>query len=851
MTTGLVKTLVKTIAKELQINEANTFNAIQLLFEENCTIPFVTRYRKEKTGGMDEVQLRALRDRYTYLSDLEATKERYLKVVEEHCNAKPELRAKFPEIKKKFETCQTKQELEDLYLPFKPKRRTRASIAREKGLEPLLTQILETLPKISDLISMAMSFVTPSDSTLDKALWVADEKAALSGASDIFAEHISDNAEYRSLIRQMSFSSGLLVAKKNDGASANKDASAASKYENYFDYSETIDKALSHRIMAVRRGEAEKFLKVSIEVDTDRIIEELYTKITQEKQPSPAAESWLKDSVEDAYKRLISPSIETEIRLYLKGKAEDEAIKVFTTNLSKLLLLPPIPGRTVCGIDPGIRTGSKLAVVSETGKLLDYKVIYPQFDDHKNQNPSANLQAKDALKNMLLKHNVGCVAIGNGTGSREIDRIVIDVIKENQLKDIKRIVVNEAGASVYSTDEIAREEFPDLDPTIRSAVSIARRLQDPLAELVKIDPRSLGVGQYQHDCDVNKLNNSLKETVESCVNHVGVNVNTASYKLLSYVSGIGPTLAKNIVAFRDQDGAFSSRDELQKISGFGNKTFEQAAGFLRIPSSKNLLDNSAVHPESYSIVERMAEDLKLPLHDLIGKKEIVEHIPLEKYVADEIGMPTLIDIAKELVKPGRDPREDGIRLMFSDEVSCIEDLKIGMKLKGTVSNVTKFGAFVDIGVHQDGLVHISELSDKFINDPASCVAVGDILDVCVIDVDRERKRISLSCKAQGQKAQQAPAQDNKAAPRRDFPRQGAPVQLNSSRSHHVRHDERKESTSPLRDSRHQGPNKGYSSDRNDRRPDLRDRPSQFQSKKKEPAKSYSMGDLLSKFNNRG
>ena len=750
-----MKSLVHKLSEQLKINVIHAQSAINLLFEEDCTIPFVARYRKEATGSMDEVTLRTLRDQYKYFMELDAIKTRYLKVISEHCKHKPELAKKLPELQARFEACRTKQELEDLYLPFKPKRRTRAQIAKEKGLEPLLHSILDQRDTLSDLRTLAEKYVTPEEQAagMDAKLLVATPDDALAGAADILAEKIHENTTYRNCVRTVSNETGMLVSSKLTGASAlegakkalskkGKEKSNAEKYENYYDYKESINTAASHRIMAVRRGEAEKALKLSIEVDSDRVLKELTLKVFEGQKTTDAVRSWISDVIQDSYKRLMAPSIETEIRLQLKTRAESEAIKVFSTNLENLLLLPPIPGQTVMGIDPGIRTGSKLAIVSETGKLLDYTVIHPQFN---REDSPKNAEAEKVLLELIQKHHVAFISIGNGTGSREIDQLVIKVIKSNKLQ-CKRLVVNEAGASVYSTDEIAREEFPDLDPTIRSAVSIARRLQDPLSELVKVDPRSIGVGQYQHDCNVTKLNSSLTETVESCVNRVGVNVNTASFKLLSHVSGIGSALARSIVDFRDKNGPFTSRESIKKVDGFGPKAFQQAAGFLRIAKSENLLDNSSVHPESYALVEKIAKDLNMDLSELIGKKETIEAISLEKYVDDKVGIPTLIDITKELVKPGRDPREDGSRLTFSENVATIEDLKIGMKLKGTVSNVTNFGAFVDIGVHQDGLVHISELSSTFVKDPANIVSVGTVLDVYVLDVDAKRKRISLSCK---------------------------------------------------------------------------------------------------------
>ncbi|HET9236023.1 MAG TPA: Tex family protein [Oligoflexus sp.] len=784
--------LIGKISSELGLKEFQVHNSVKLMFDEECTIPFVARYRKEMTGSLDEVALRDIRERYNYLTELESNKQKYLKVVEEHCKKSPELMDKYPELKAKFEKCETKQELEDLYLPFKPKRRTRAQVAREKGLEPLLEKILAESAVLTNLLEAAKPFVTASDASIDPALKVPDEKAALAGAADIYAEQIAETAELRALVRHISQESGVLVSKKIEGAEAEdgveKTAAASkdkkskktdpSKYQNYFDYQEPISKAASHRVMAVRRGEAEKVLKVSIDVDVAKITAELKSKVIADRRMTPEVKAWVEQIVEDAYRRLVSPSIETELRLQLKQTAETEAIRVFSENLENLLLLPPIPGKSVLGVDPGLRTGSKFAVVDETGKLLTHTTLLTDLGDKETNKTT---RAKDEILRLVKEYNVHYVAVGNGTGSREIMRLIAAVLKENDLKDVKRLVVNEAGASVYSTMDIAREEFPDLDPTIRSAVSIARRLQDPLAELVKIDPRSIGVGQYQHDVNVTKLKTSLEEVVESCVNRVGVNLNTASYKLLSYVSGIGGTVAKNIVAKRDKDGRFASRKDLMNVSGLGPKVFQQAAGFLRVPESTNPLDNSAVHPEAYEIVEKIANDQGKGITEIVGNRTLVETIPLEKYVTERYGMPTLKDIAKELLKPGRDPREDGARLMYSDDVSEIEDLKVGMTLPGTVTNVTNFGAFVDIGVHQDGLIHISELADQFVDDPSKVVSVGDVVDVRVIEVDLQRRRIGLSRRlnaapkaqgaaarpeavAAGQQQAQRPQQGGKGSP---------------------------------------------------------------------------------------
>ena len=769
--------LIQKVAAEMNLKPAQVHSTIQLLFEEECTIPFVARYRKEMTGTLDEVQLRDIRDRFHYLTELESSKGKYLKVVEEHCLKNPAFKGKFEALKQRFEACETRQELEDLYLPFKPKRRSRAMIAKEKGLEPLLEQILAQRETAGDLLALAAAYVTPADkSEVPEELRVLTAELALAGAADIMAERINETAEYRGIVRLISHETGMLVAKKiEDRASAVAAAAAvvaasdepgpkdfkpkgkkadASKYENYFEYREPLKTAPSHRVMAVRRGEAEKILRVGVEVDESRIAHDLRTAVLGPKVASDAVKAWLSVVVEDSYKRLMGPSIETELRLQLKSQAEDEAINVFSKNLENLLLQSPIPHKTVMGVDPGIRTGSKLAVVDETGKLLASATIYP---DYRKEDAPKTKEAKAVVAGFIEKFKVQCLAVGNGTGSREIDRFINGVIKEFNIKDVRRLVVNEAGASVYSTDDLAREEFPDLDPTIRSTVSIARRLQDPLAELVKINPRSIGVGQYQHDVNPAKLGRSLEEVVESCVNKVGVNLNTASYALLGYVSGVGPALAKSIVNYRNEHGKFATRADVAKVTGLGPKAYQQAAGFLRVPESDNPLDNSSVHPERYDIVNMVSADLKKPLREIVDHRDIVESIAWEKYVSEVIGMPTLKDIAAELVKPGRDPREDGARLMFSDDVCEIEDLRAGMTLKGTVTNVTNFGAFVDIGVHQDGLIHISELSDTFVKDPSQVVAVGTVLNVRILDVDVARRRISLSCKTpSAERTQQSP-----------------------------------------------------------------------------------------------
>ena len=756
--------ILKQLSSELKLQAHQVNNTIKLLVDEECTIPFIARYRKEMTNSMDEVQIRDLRDRYNYLVELETNKEKYLKVVAEFCQKSPLYAGKFPELKKKFQACATKQELEDLYLPFKPKRRTKAQIAREKGLEPLLEAILAQRSSLNDLTALATPYINLADTTIDATLKVPTAEAALLGAGDILAERVSETAEFRRMVRETSGQTGVLVAKRSDAADSVAGKSEedelnsklagkgkkgeAHKYENYFDFRESIKTCPSHRIMAVRRGEAEKILRVGIEVDTAKILEDLTSAVVGTSPTTPAVRAWMTQVTDDCNRRLLAPSIETELRIELKTRAENDSIRVFTKNLENLLLLPPIPQKVVMGVDPGIRTGSKISVISETGAVLFHTTVYPDFKPSETVDSQKTRQTKEILANTLRAYKVEYIAIGNGTGSREIDRIIRQVLKDGNFAHIKRLIVNESGASVYSADEIAREEFPDLDATIRSAISIARRLQDPLAELVKIDPRSIGVAQYQHDVNVTKLKLSLEEVVESCVNKVGVNINTASYKLLGYVSGIGGALAKAIVTNRHKNGQFLSRSDVNKVPGFGPKAFEQAAGFLRVPESKNPLDNSGVHPERYGIVAQIAKDLGSNIFDLIGKRTAVDAIPLEKYVSETLGLPTLRDIAAELIKPGRDPREEGIRLVYSDDVSEIEDLRQGMVLQGTVTNVTNFGAFIDIGVHQDGLIHISELSDQFVTDPSSVVAVGDVLSVRVLDCDKVKRRISLSAKTQ-------------------------------------------------------------------------------------------------------
>ncbi|MCX6125939.1 MAG: helix-hairpin-helix domain-containing protein [Proteobacteria bacterium] len=868
--------ILKQLATELKLQAHQVTNTIKLLVDEECTIPFVARYRKEITGAMDEVQIRDLRDRYNYLVELEGSKEKYLKVVDEFCQKNPAWHGKFPELKRKFTACKTKQELEDLYLPFKPKRRTKAQIAKEKGLEPLLEAILAGRSTLKNIIDLAKTFVTPESSNLDPALKVASAELALAGASDILAERISETAEWRAMVRTISTDTGVLWSKKNEAADnlpkSAEEADAqkvdsklagkgkkgeAHKYENYFDFRESIKSIPSHRIMAIRRGEAEKVLRVGIDVDIERINNDVQKAVIGLDATTSEVRAWLAQTSDDAYRRLLAPSIETELRLELKSRGEIDSIKVFTKNLENLLLLPPIPQKVVLGVDPGIRTGSKLAVINETGAVLFHTTVYPDFKAEGTVDTPKTRQTKEILANVIRTQKVAYISIGNGTGSREIDRIIREVIKEQNFTEVKRLIVNESGASVYSADEIAREEFPDLDATIRSAISIARRLQDPLAELVKIDPRSIGVGQYQHDVNVTKLKGSLEDVVESCVNKVGVNLNTASYKLLGYVSGIGGSLAKSIVTHRDKNGKFGTRAELLKVPGFGPKAFEQAAGFLRVPESKNPLDNSAVHPERYSIIEQVAKDQGTSVAELVGKGTLVNAVPWEKYVTESVGLPTLRDISQELIKPGRDPREEGIRLTYSDDVSEISDLNPGMTLQGTVTNVISFGAFVDIGVHQDGLIHVSELSDQFVTDPGSVVSVGDVLTVRVLEVDKARKRISLSARSQPR----APAgQPNSSQSNSSQPTSGHSSSGNSKSGPSGANQNSRVSGPPNQNGRPSDrPNdRPYNSGTergNDRGP--QGKPAPFASsapppqnrpqKSMQPDPNFSVGDLLSKF----
>ena len=705
------------IAAELGLRAPQVAAALELLLAGN-TLPFVARYRKEATGELDELQLRDVRDRHEYLAELDDRRAAILKSIDEQGKLTPELKAS-------IERAETKSALEDLYLPYKPKRRTRATIALERGLGPLAELLWAGQTADADLAARAAGFVDA-----DKGVASADD--ALAGARDVVAERISEDASARAYVRDLVRGRGVLESKAARGKE-----NEVSKFQDYYDFSGPIRDMPSHRILAVRRGEAEGYLTARILAPDEELTAALRRKFVE----GSRAPAQMGLAVDDAYRRLISPSVEVEVRMELKTRADEEAIAIFGRNLEALLLQPPAGGRTVLGVDPGFRTGCKLAVVSRTGALLATGVVYLHQED----------RAKRELAKLVQAHGVELVAVGNGTASRESDKLCKDAVREIPAEARPAVVmVNEAGASVYSASDLAREELPELDLTLRSAVSIARRLQDPLAELVKIDPKSIGVGQYQHDVSQTRLKRRLDETVESAVNRVGVELNTASPALLSYVAGIGPTVAQRIVQTRDGSGPFRSRAELlKKVPGLGPKTYEQAAGFLRVRDGAHPLDASAVHPERYGLVERIARDLSVDMTSLVGNEPAVARIDVQTYLGDGVGLPTLEDIVAELRKPGRDPREQFEAPAFRDDVQSIEDLREGMSLQGTVTNVVAFGAFVDVGVHQDGLVHVSELSDRFVKDPNDAVRVGDRVTVRVMSVDVPRKRIALSMKTQG------------------------------------------------------------------------------------------------------
>ena len=699
------------IAERLNISEKNVDGTLALL-DEGCTIPFIARYRKERTGGLDEVKISAISDQYERLKELQKRKDTIVKTITEQGKMTPELEQRI------METWESAV-LEDIYLPYRPKRRTRAQVAREQGLEPLAQLLL--LQRERDPERAAEKFVKGD---------VGDVAAALKGAQDIIAEQVSEDERSRQQVRGAFRRQGVITSKV---VKAKADTDEAAKYSDYFDWHEPLKRCSSHRLLAMRRGEAEGILRVSISPDDEECVARLQRHYVYGQTPCGRL---VAEAVEDGYKRLLKPSIETEFGNLSKEQADDEAIRVFAENLRQLLLSAPLGQKRVMGIDPGFRTGCKVVCLDTQGNLLHHEAIFPH--------PPVNhrMQATVHLQQMVEQYHVEAIAIGNGTASRETRAFVEESLTAASAPGI--FVVSEDGASVYSASKTAREEFPDEDVTVRGAVSIGRRLMDPLAELVKIDPKSIGVGQYQHDVDQTKLKHQLDQTVESCVNQVGVNLNTASQHLLQYVSGLGPALAGNIVDYRRENGAFTSRAQLKKVPRLGPAAYEQCAGFLRIPGARNPLDNSAVHPERYQLVEQMAKDQGCTVADLINNKEKRQAVDVGRYVTAEVGLPTLTDIMKELEKPGRDPREQLEEFRFADGIETVDDLVEGMELPGIVTNITAFGAFVDIGVHQDGLVHISQLADKYVKDPNTVVKLHQHVRVRVLEVDHRRNRISLS-----------------------------------------------------------------------------------------------------------
>ena len=709
-----LKIFTRIIADRLHLGEQAVGNTLKLL-EEGCTIPFISRYRKERTGGLNEVQIAQISTLSEQLTEIAKRKETVVKTI-------TELDKMTPELQKRIDDCWNATELEDIYLPYKPKRRTRAQVAREQGLEPLSTILM--MQREPNPRKAAERFVKGD---------VKDVEMALQGAKDIIAEQISEDEGSRNQVRQ-SFRRDALIRSKV--VKAKKDTDEAAKYSDYFDWEEPLKRCSSHRLLAMRRGEKEGILRINIETDDEQCISRLQRHYVR---GYGKCQTLVNEAIEDGYKRLLEPSIETEFATLSKEKADEEAINVFTQNLHQLLMDAPLGQKRVMGIDPGFRTGCKVVCLDAQGNLLHHEAIFPH--------PPVNhtMQATMHVQQMLQDYQIEAIAIGNGTASRETREFVEDTLKSAGSK-VQVFVVSEDGASVYSASKTAREEFPDEDVTVRGAVSIGRRLMDPLAELVKIDPKSIGVGQYQHDVDQTKLKQSLDLTVESCVNQVGVNLNTASQHLLTYVSGLGPTLAKNIVDYRRENGAFSSRAQLKKVPRLGPSAFQQCAGFLRIPDAKNPLDNSAVHPESYAVVEQMAKDNGCQVADLISNKQLRERIDIKRYVTAEVGIPTLTDIMSELEKPGRDPRQQLEAFEFDPRVKEVDDLVEGMILPGIITNITNFGAFVDIGVHQDGLVHVSQLANRYVKDPNEVVHLHQHVQVKVVEVDRRRNRISLTMK---------------------------------------------------------------------------------------------------------
>lgn len=705
------------IAKSLKIEARQVKAAVELLDAGN-TIPFIARYRKEATKGLDEIALRAIEDLIGKARELCARKNTILKSIHEQGQLTDDLQ-------KQIIACTDLQTLEAIYLPYKPKRRTRATIARERGLQPLADILLKQAKLNTPKNDLLRKYVQPNND-------VPDEESALAGALDIVAETWADDAETRVWLVEQSFKYGRISSQVKRGKKEEAD-----KFEMYTDHSESVSRVPSHRFLAMQRGEDEGILRLSLDLEDERVVGEMESYFLENPQFEFYRE--LKETVKDCFERLLHPVTQSSVFQTLKERADEEAIAVFGKNLRELLLAPPAGPKVTLGIDPGFRTGCKLAVVDGTGQFLAHNTIYPT--------PPSNdkLGATKALLDLINKYKVELIAIGNGTASRETDAFVSDVMREHKLS-VTKVMVSEAGASVYSASELAAKEYPQLDVTVRGAISIAHRLQDPLSELVKTDPKSIGVGQYQHDVNQTQLRKCLEREVESCVNKVGVDLNTASAALLSYVSGIGPKLAENIVQFRNENGPFRKRQQLTKVPKLGAKAFEQSAGFLRIRNGDQPLDNSAVHPESYGIVEKMATKLGLPSEAIVGNATLVQKLTPQEFVNEKFGLPTVIDILEELSKPGRDPRKEFYAVKFSENANSIEDLKVGMVLEGVVTNVTHFGAFVDIGVHQDGLIHISQLSNTFVKDPNEIVAVGNVVKVKVLEVDAPRKRISLTRK---------------------------------------------------------------------------------------------------------
>ena len=709
------------LAKELSLTPSQVQNALEL-FAEGATIPFIARYRKERTDSLDEVQLRDLSDRFTYLTELEQRKATIQDAI-------ASLGKLTDELKNQIESCLQKNELEDLYLPYKAKRRTRATIAREKGLEALC----EFIKALNNPKATPVSLENEAEQYISEEKGIKTVEEALKGASDILAEEVSEKAPLRAYLRDYLMTEGLFVSKIKD-----EHPEGSTKFEMYRNFQAKVKDIAPHNMLALLRGETEKILHLELSFDEDTVLS--YLESEEIRSKVSGVRTFYRGMLKDAFNRLMKTSLINEVRSAKKLDADIESIKTFETNLRELLLSPPAGMKPTLAVDPGFRTGCKVAVLDETAKFLEYQAVFP------HTGAGQRTQAAQIIKHLIEKYKIELIAIGNGTASRETDEFISEVLAKIERKPIK-VTVNESGASIYSASDIARQEFPELDVTVRGAISIGRRLQDPLAELVKIDPKSIGVGQYQHDVDQKLLKTKLDETVESCVNYVGVDLNTASKELLTFVSGMSPTVAKNVLTYRNEHGAFKNRRELLKVPKLGPKAFEQAAGFLRIRDSENPLDNTAVHPESYGVVKAIASDVNVPLAQISQAADKLKSIDLKKYVTDTVGIPTLRDIISELEKPGRDPRAEFKYAIFKEGVKEIKDLTIGMELEGIVTNVANFGAFVDVGVHQDGLVHISQLADRFIDDPKKIVKVGQVVKVRVLEVNEQLKRISLSMKS--------------------------------------------------------------------------------------------------------